>query len=135
MQSAIAEDGGTLRDGILLDAIGAAMRTPFRALAGKTDLLLLAALIARARILLSMDSAPVHLGAAFGTPQVSLFGETNPFQWRPRHSRSAVLMAGCEEPLQEFTPDFTPRPLKDLSTKAVIAAIESIFCTHGVTTS
>jgi len=114
-----------------LDAIRAALKTPCREAVGKTDLLILAALIARARILLSMDSAPVHLGAAFGTPQISLFGETNPFQWRPRHSKSAILTPGIDEPLRDFTPFFTARPLKDLSTAPVIAAIESLLAIHG----
>ena len=110
-----------------LDAIHAALRQPCCDFAGKTDLLGLAALISRCRILLSMDSAPVHFGAAFGTPQVSLFGETNPFQWRPRHPRSAILMAGHSEPLREFTVNYTPRPLSDLSTDSVIAAIAPLL--------
>ena len=110
-----------------IDAIRTSLRTRCHDLAGKTDLLVLAALIARCRILLSMDSAPVHFGAAFGTPQVSLFGETNPFQWRPRHERAAILMAGHAEPLREFSPHYTPRPLSDLSTESVIAAIRSLL--------
>ena len=112
---------------IHLESIRGALRTPCRMLAGRGGLLTLAALIARARILLSMDSAPVHLGAAFGTPQVALFGATNPFHWRPRHPRAAILMAGQTEPLREFRPRFIQRPLSDLSTESVIAAISSLF--------
>jgi predicted lipopolysaccharide heptosyltransferase III len=110
-----------------LSAIQGALKTPLRDLSGKVSLLTLAALIARADLLMSMDSAPVHLGAAFGTRQVSLFGETNPFHWRPRHKRAAVLLAGEAKPLQEFAPRFARRPLSDLSTQAVIAAIDSLF--------
>lgn len=116
-----------------LDAIRAGLRTPCHEAIGKTDLLILAALISRARILLSMDSAPVHFGAAFGTPQISLFGETNPFQWRPRHPESIILTPGSDEPLREFTPFFSPRPLRDLSTAPVIAAIASLLANHGPT--
>jgi len=111
-------------------AIEKALRTPFRNLSGKGDLLTLAALIQRSHLLLSMDSAPVHLGAAFGTRQVSLFGETNPFHWRPRHARAVVLMAGNPQPAQEFAPRFTRRPLSDLSTATVIDAIASLLSGH-----
>ena len=117
-----------------VEAIRARLRTPCRDLVGKTDLLVLAALISRARILLSMDSAPVHFGAAFGVAQVSLFGETNPFQWRPRHPLSSILMAGHEEPLREFTYQYIPRPLSELSTESVIAAIRALIFNHGPTT-
>jgi ADP-heptose:LPS heptosyltransferase len=41
-------------------------------LSGKIDLLTLAALIAQTRLLVTVDSAPVHLAAAVGTPQVIL---------------------------------------------------------------
>ena len=116
-----------------VEAIRAQLRTPCPDFVGKTDLLVLAALISRARILLSMDSAPVHFGAAFAVPQVSLFGETNPFQWRPRHPRSAILMAGHEEPLREFTYQYIPHSLSELSTQSVIAAIESLLFDHGTT--
>jgi ADP-heptose:LPS heptosyltransferase len=108
-------------------AIQKRLHSPYRDLSGKLDLLTLAALIEKAYLLLSMDSAPVHLGAAFGTRQVSLFGETNPFHWRPRHKRAAVLLAGNEQPLWEFAPRFSRRPLSDLSTQAVISAIGSLL--------
>ncbi len=108
-------------------AIAAGVRTPFRDLSRDLDLLTLAALIERTVLLLSMDSAPVHLGAAFGTRQISLFGETNPFHWRPRHERSSILFAGGDGPLHEFSPSFHRRPLSDLSTQAVRDAIASSF--------
>jgi len=108
-------------------AIGKALRSPFRNLAGKMDLPTLAALIRHASLLVSMDSAPVHLGAVFGTRQVSLFGQTNPYHWRPRHPRAATLLAGHENALAEFSPHFERRPLSDLSTQAVIGAISNLF--------
>ena len=109
-----------------LKAIAAKVRTPWRDFSGRLDLLGLAELIRRAALLLSMDSAPVHLGAAFHTPQIALFGETNPFAWRPRHDRALVLYAGNPEPLTRFEPRARPCPLSELSTDAVIAAIDSL---------
>ncbi|MCX6966477.1 MAG: glycosyltransferase family 9 protein [Verrucomicrobia bacterium] len=109
-----------------LQAIRAKLRTPWRDGSGKADLLGLAVLIRGATLLMSMDSAPVHFGAAFGTPQIALFGETNPFAWRPRHDRALVLYAGQAQPLTQFEPRAKPCPLSDLSTEAVLGAISSL---------
>ncbi len=45
---------------------------------GKLSLLASAALLARARVLVSNDSAPLHLASAMNTPTVALFGPTVP---------------------------------------------------------
>src|ERR1043166_8546554 len=74
-------------------------------LSGKTDLLTLTALIARARLLLTVDSAAMHLGAAKQTPQVVLFGPTNPFHWRPRESPALILQGKSTVPITEFYPE------------------------------
>src|SRR5438045_9700375 len=53
-------------------------------LSGRTDLLTLAALIAQARLLVTVDSAPMHLATGVQTPQVVLLGPSNPFHWPQR---------------------------------------------------
>jgi len=45
---------------------------------GQLPLLASAALIGRCAVLVSNDSAPVHLASAMGTPTVALFGPTTP---------------------------------------------------------
>jgi predicted lipopolysaccharide heptosyltransferase III len=96
-------------------------------LSGQTDLLTLAALIGHARLLITVDSAPMHLAAATRTPQVILFGPTNPFHWRPRESPALILQGGSTSPLSEFSSK-TPRlPMKQISTRAVIDAMESLL--------
>ncbi len=50
---------------------------------GKTSLPELAALIARADLVVTSDSAPLHLAAAFGTPAVAFFGPTDPARHLP----------------------------------------------------
>lgn len=52
-------------------------------LAPPTDLHQLAALVARLRLLVTTDSAPMHIAAAVGTPVVALFGPTNPLLQGP----------------------------------------------------
>jgi ADP-heptose:LPS heptosyltransferase len=96
-------------------------------LSGKTDLLTLAALIAKARLLVTVDSAPVHFAAASRTPQVILFGPTNPFHWRPRESPALILQGDSRAPLAEFVPKQPRRPMNQISTEAVIDAMETLL--------
>jgi len=57
----------------LLNRIGnAAVALP------QTDLIGLAAVLKRCRLLLTNDSGPMHLAAAVGTPVTAIFGPTNP---------------------------------------------------------
>jgi predicted lipopolysaccharide heptosyltransferase III len=96
-------------------------------LSGKTSLLTLAALIAQARLLVTVDSAPVHLAAATSTPQVILFGPTNPFHWRPKQSPALILQGNSVAPVTEFVP-LQPRfAMSQISTEAVISAMNSLL--------
>jgi heptosyltransferase-3 len=52
-------------------------------LAGKLSLKELGALTARARLFVGVDSMPMHLAAAMGTPAVALFGPSGEQEWRP----------------------------------------------------
>lgn len=55
-----------------------AASSPAVSLAGQTNLAQLAALLARADLLVSGDSGPLHLAAALGTPVVAIYGPTDP---------------------------------------------------------
>jgi ADP-heptose:LPS heptosyltransferase len=96
-------------------------------LSGKTDLLTLMALISRARLLITVDSAPLHLAAGTRTPQVILFGPTNPFHWRPRESPALILQGASSEPVREFMPKQPRLPMNQISTEAVIDAMETLL--------
>ncbi len=97
-------------------------------LAGQIDLLTFAAVLAQARLCVSCDTGAVHLAAAFQTPQLALFGPTNPFHWRPRHGRALVLSAAQPDaPLTAFTPRMKGAPMDRISTATVIRAIDSLL--------
>jgi predicted lipopolysaccharide heptosyltransferase III len=96
-------------------------------LSGQLDLLGLAALLVRARLLATIDSAPMHLAGAFGTPQVALFGPTNPFHWYPRASPAVILQAGNSDAPSDFAPKQPRYPMKEISTEAVIDAMQSLL--------
>jgi len=94
-----------------------------RDISGRLDLLTLAALTRSAALVLTVDSAPMHLAGAFGTPQVALFGPTNPFHWRPRHPRAIILQSHGPSTPPEFRPQHPGGPMTEVSTQAVIDAI------------
>ncbi len=97
-------------------------------LAGQIDLATFAAILAQARLCVSCDTGAVHLAAAFQTPQVALYGPTNPFHWRPRHERALVLSAAQPDaPLTVFHPRAKGTPMERISTGVVIRAIDSLL--------
>lgn len=63
-------------------------------IAGRTDLGRLAALVARARLVVAGDTGIAHLASAFGTPSVLLFGPTPPSRWGPPPGPHRVLWHG-----------------------------------------
>jgi heptosyltransferase I len=60
-------------------------------LCGKTTLRQAAALIERSAIVITADSTPMHLAAAFNRPLVALFGPTNPSRTGPYGRGSDVV--------------------------------------------
>jgi len=68
---------------------------PVANLVGCLTLGQLAALLQRARLLISNDSGPMHLAAAVGTPTIALFGtpdpSTGPRRWGPRGEGHTVI--------------------------------------------
>jgi heptosyltransferase-3 len=68
---------------VLLAALPAATRDAVRDFTGRLTLRELAALTARARLFVGVDSAPMHIAAAMGTPTVALFGPSDENEWGP----------------------------------------------------
>ncbi len=67
----------------LIAAVLAACATAPVNLSGQLSLKELAALTARARLFVGVDSAPMHIAAAMGTPTVALFGPSGDIEWAP----------------------------------------------------
>jgi len=64
---------------------------PVLNLAGKLSLKELVALIAKAKISICVDSMPMHVASAVGTPVVALFGPSGEIEWGPWKVKSAVV--------------------------------------------
>ncbi len=92
------------------------------------DLPTLAALVEKARLIVSCDTAVVHLAAAFQQPQIALFGPTNPFHWRPRHERSVVISAAQPDaPLTNFLPKMAGAPMERIPVATVLRSAEALL--------
>lgn len=61
-------------------------------LSGQLNLKQLGALIKGAKALLTVDSVPMHMSAAFKTPVIALFGPTSDKRWAPwQHSQAKLV--------------------------------------------
>jgi heptosyltransferase-2 len=90
-QGAVIALLGSKGEAALCESIAAAAPGACRVLAGKTSLLDAMALIAASRGLASNDSGLMHVAAAFGVPQVAVFGSTSPLHTPPLNANSRVL--------------------------------------------
>jgi heptosyltransferase-2 len=92
-----ASDGATILllgskgEAALRESIAAAAPGACQVVAGQTSLLDAMALIAASRGLASNDSGLMHVAAAFGVPQVAVFGSTSPLHTPPLNARARVL--------------------------------------------
>ncbi|WP_396222641.1 lipopolysaccharide heptosyltransferase II [Gemmatimonas sp.] len=126
---------GAAGDAPLAAAIAAAARKvdapPVIDATGRLSLLGSAALLARCRVLVTNDSAPLHLASAMNTPTVALFGPTVPaLGFGPLAERQVVVQHDtlpCR-PCHAHGPMQCPlghwRCMRDLSPAAVRAAAE-----------
>ena len=74
-----------------IDEILGKMKSQAVNLAGKLSLKELGALTARARLFIGVDSMPMHLAAAMGTPSVALFGPSGEDEWGPWNVERRVV--------------------------------------------
>jgi len=82
---------GSGKEAALCDEISKAAPGACLVLAGKTSLIDAMALIAAARGVVSNDSGLMHVAAAFGVPQVAVFGSTSPEHTPPLNDKARVL--------------------------------------------
>ena len=102
-------------------------RRPAIDLSGRLTLKELTALIARSRLFVGVDSAPMHVAAAVKTPVVALFGASREQNWRPWGDGHLVLKRDpfCSQ-LRRKRCEVTKRCecLETLRVEEVIAAVD-----------
>lgn len=100
-------------------------------LAGRTSVVVLAALVAAAGRVVCGDTGVAHLASAFSTPSVVLFGPTAPARWGPPPSpRHVALWAGRSGDPHGDAPD---PGLLSIGVDAVRAALDGLPDRHAAT--
>lgn len=82
---------GDEEDRELIRQIGLAMREAPIMVGGKTNLRQLACLLKRCRLLITNDSAPMHIGAALGVRTLAIFGPTDPKKYGPVGEKHSIV--------------------------------------------
>ncbi len=119
--------GAAKEEGQLI-AINAAAGQQAAVLAGALSLGELAALIAAAALVVSVDTGPMHMAVALGTPVVALFGPTDPAKWGPRGPRDVVLTQQVDcSPCWGRTDCSDCRCMNTIDAAAVIAAVDKLL--------
>jgi heptosyltransferase-2 len=124
---------GGPEDAALAGALVAASPGKVVSAAGALSLVESAALIRRAAVLVTNDSAPLHLATAVGTPVVALFGPTVPeFGFGPRRPGDVALGHGelrCR-PCSRHGPERCPlghhRCMRELGVDVVLRAVAGL---------
>lgn len=118
---------GSPSEASLCEAAAAGMAQAFN-MAGRFDLNGTAALMSRARLVVTGDTGPMHFLGAMDTPAVLLFGPTDPQRFAPRRARIRVVRAAacCQETLHETclyaAPPQPSRCMASISAAEVLAA-------------
>jgi lipopolysaccharide heptosyltransferase II len=116
----------------LVDEIRDRMGCRSASLAGATDVATLAAVVARAPLLVANNSGPAHVAAALGTPLVELYALTN-LQHTPWRVPARVLFADvpCRDCRRSVCPEGHHRCLRDVPPAAVVAAVDALLAPAG----
>ena len=127
---------GSAKEADLCGAIEAQAPQRCRNLAGKTSLAEAFALIAGAGHVVSNDSGLMHVAAAFGVPQVALFGSSSPLHTPPLNEKASVVWLkqdpsyqpplDCAPCFQRECPLGHLRCLNDVSAERVLALIGGV---------
>ena len=126
---------GSGKEAPLCDEIAAAAPGKCINLAGKTSLADAFAVISAAHAVISNDSGLMHVAAAFGVPQVALFGSSSPLHTPPLNDKAHVIWLK-DNPLYQPPLDCSPcfqrecplghtRCLVDIAPERVLSALSS----------
>ncbi|MFH1189434.1 MAG: glycosyltransferase family 9 protein [Candidatus Omnitrophota bacterium] len=93
---------GSKEDEAVVSGVIRKMKAKSHDFTGKTNVRQLGALLKRSKLLITNDSAPLHLGCAAGTRVLAVFGPTDPGKYGPTGELDAVVnkklfCSPCEE--------------------------------------
>ncbi|MCQ9208588.1 MAG: glycosyltransferase family 9 protein [Omnitrophica bacterium] len=120
---------GDDQDKLLIDEISGQIKpVPLNA-SGKTSIGELALVLVKCRLLVSNDSAPMHLASAVNTPLISIFGPTDYRKYAPRGPQDILIRKelDCSPCEQSLCPKGTRECMKMISADEVFAACKKIL--------
>ena len=135
LAGSLAADGvaviltGSVADEGVAGAIAQGMEPSLRSLVGKLSLKQLAAVLGMVDLMISVDSGPMHIAAAMGTPVVALFGPTDPARTGPLGPgtvfRQPLPCSPCLQRRCRITDTY--RCMRDLDSEAVAHAARELL--------
>ncbi|KPL01622.1 MAG: hypothetical protein AMJ90_07360 [candidate division Zixibacteria bacterium SM23_73_2] len=124
---------GGAEDKQLCQEISAMMKKRPVIAAGKTTVLQSAVIISKSKVLLSNDSAPVHIASATKTPTVAIFGSTIPyFGFGPYGNDHTIIQKKlpcrpCGIHGKRKCPEKHFKCMKDITTEEVFQAVSELI--------
>jgi heptosyltransferase-2 len=124
---------GSKEDEELCFKISDSMKTKPIIATGKMSILQSAALISKCKVIISNDSAPVHMAAAMGTPVVEIYGSTVPEFGFAAYGEENIII---EKPLycrpcgihgKNRCPEKHFRCMREITTQEVFEAVKSVI--------
>ena len=116
---------GSAADAEAHAALLAGSNGPAVSLAGRTPTLVLAGVLARAACVVGIDTGPIHVAAALGTPCVVLFGSSDPARTAPSGEGHTVLYRGLDcQPCLAAPCTRAGECLREISVEEIVEAVE-----------
>jgi ADP-heptose:LPS heptosyltransferase len=98
---------------------------PAASLAGRTPTLILAGMLARAECVVGIDTGPIHVAAAVGTPCVVLFGSSDPARTAPSGEGHTILYRALDcQPCLGLPCRRAGACLRQITPEEIVAAVE-----------
>jgi heptosyltransferase-1 len=120
---------GSSQDGAIAEGICTGAQPRPLSLVGRLTLKQLVAVLQDVDLMITVDSGPMHIAAAEGTPVVALFGPTDPMRTGPlgpgRILRRELPCSPCLQRRCQI--DDTYRCMRDLSVAEVLGAVQELL--------
>jgi heptosyltransferase II len=111
---------GLQQDAAVVDGIISKMKKMPRNFVNRTNIRQLAGLLKCAKLLITNDSAPLHLGCAVGTRVLSIFGPTDPHKYGPTGKGDRFIAANLPcSPCESAVCKYDYECMKSISAEAV----------------
>lgn len=122
---------GGPQDEVLAEEVTQRLKTSeYASMVGKTNLLELGYLLSQVKSAVALDSGPMHMASAVGTPVVSLWGPTDPHKSAPYGSEHLAIQSaiGCSPCLLRECPGLQSLCLSAIPPEVVMLRLGEI---HG----